>query len=180
MGDQADHMKLNLACGSNVLKDWVNIDIIEKPAVVKHDLLTGIPCKTETVGLIFCEHFIEHLTLKQAYRFIAECYRCLRHGGIIRISTPDLKKLVSEYRAGKIEEWQDVDWKPKTPCRMINEGFHNWGHQFLYDKDELISLFTQTGFVKVVKVVHKQSKIPQLCNLECRPYHGEIIIEAIK
>ena len=173
-------MNLNLACGNNVLKDWINIDIVERPAVIKHDLLTGIPCKTETVDLIFCEHFIEHLTLKQAYRFIAECYRCLKHDGVIRLSTPDLKKLINEYQAGKTTEWQDVNWIPRTPCQMINQGFYNWGHQFLYDEVELIGLFTQVGFVNIVPVLYKQSKIPQLCNLECRPFHGELIVEAIK
>lgn len=100
--------------------------------------------------------------------------------GILRISTPSLKKLIDEYLLGRLCEWDDVGFSPSTPCRMVNGGMRLWGHQFLYDIEELESLLKECGFRNIIQVPWHESSHPELKNLECRPFHDEIIIEAMK
>lgn len=172
--------KLHLASGNNVLDGWANIDIKGNNKVIGWDLTYGIPVKPDSIDLIFCEHFIEHISLNQAGKFLSQLLVCLRPGGILRISTPKLEKLLNEYLSGRIIEWYDVRWQPASPCQMVNEGLRSWGHKFVYDENELYSLLIKTGFREIRSVKWHDSSVPDLRNLECRPYHDEIIFEAIK
>jgi predicted SAM-dependent methyltransferase len=176
----AGQTRLHLACGSNVLEAWANIDYESNGAVIGWDLTEGLPVGSETIERIFCEHFIEHITLEQAQALVAECYRCLRPAGVLRLSTPNLNKVVEEYQLGRTSEWHDVGWSPVTPCRMVNEAFRLWGHQFVYDENELTLLLRQAGFPTVRQAAWRESGIADLRNLECRPFHGEVILEAVK
>jgi predicted SAM-dependent methyltransferase len=172
--------KLHLACGTNVLPGWVNVDQIDAKDVVKHDLTRPLPLASATITFIFAEHFIEHITREQGLALVRECHRLLKPGGVLRISTPDIKKLIAEYLSGQLDEWRDVQWLPATPCQLLNEGMRQWGHQFVYDEAELITLLREGGFERVQSAAWRQSQHPELSGRECRPYHQEIILEATK
>jgi predicted SAM-dependent methyltransferase len=172
--------RLHLGCGGNVLEGWANIDYESSGKVIGWDLTERLPVRSGSVELIFCEHFIEHITLGQAEALLADCFRVLRPGGILRLSTPSLQKLIDEYLSGRTTEWSDVGWRPATPCRMVNEGLRSWGHQFVYDASELRSILEAGGFRNVTLAAWHESATPALRNLERRPYHGEIIYEATR
>ena len=172
--------RLHLACGDNPLDGWANIDLDSKGAVIGWNLTDGLPVRSETIELIFSEHFIEHVTLRQAAALLAECHRILRPDGILRLTTPSLEKVVDEYLSGRTQEWCDVGWSPATPCQMVNGAFRLWGHQFVYDADELHRILHRTGYRSVSQVEWHESTTPALRGLECRPFHGEIILEATK
>jgi predicted SAM-dependent methyltransferase len=174
------HQRLHLGCGNNIIEGWANVDIQSNRKVIGWDLTECLPVRDQTIDLIFCEHFIEHVTLERAKTLLADCYRVLRAGGILRLSTPSLKKLVDEYLSGRTSEWWDVGWRPATSCQMLNEGLREWGHQFVYDACELGRLLEEAGFREVTQVAWRESTTPALRNLECRPFHGEIICEATK
>ncbi len=174
------HKRLHLACGNNVLDDWANIDIESNGAVIGWDLTVRLPVRSGTIEFIYCEHFIEHITLEQAMLLLAECHRVLRPNGILRLSTPCLKKLVDMYLSGETSECSDVGWNPATPCQMLNEGLRLWGHQFLYDADELKRIILEAGYREVTQVAWHESMTAALRKLECRPFHGEIIFEVMK
>jgi predicted SAM-dependent methyltransferase len=172
--------KLHLGCGTNILPNWANIDIDGPSAVLKWDLTQPLPLQAGTVWFIFNEHFIEHITRPEAVALLSECYRLLIPGGVLRISTPSLRKVIDEYLLGRTTEWIDVAWAPATPCQMVNEGMRLWGHQFLYDAAELKSVLRTCGFAQIVDVGWRESQHDELRNLECRPFHDEIILEATK
>lgn len=176
----AGHTKLHLGGGSNIIEGWGNIDLARNKKVIRWDLTMRLPISSETIKFIYCEHFIEHISLEQAKGLLSECYRVLERGGIIRVSTPSLRKLIDEYLLGRLTEWSDVGWEPSTPCRMVNEGMHLCGHQFLYDAEDLRNLFEEIGFCNVSEVAWRESKYEELKGLEFRPFHDEIIIEAVK
>jgi predicted SAM-dependent methyltransferase len=172
--------QLHLGCGTNLLPGWVNVDFNALDGVIQHDLTQPFPLASEVIEFIYSEHFIEHITRAQALALLGECRRVLRTDGVIRLSTPNLKKLVDEYLACRISEWTDVDWRPSTPCQMVNEGLRLWGHQFVYDTEELMLLLNEAGFQQVTAVAWRESRYLELKGLECRPFHGEIIVEAVK
>lgn len=170
--------KLHLGCGSNYLKGWINVDLDAACADVHADLRDPLSHDDASVDFIFNEHFIEHLTRQEGILFLKECYRVLRPGGIIRLSTPDLRWLIAQYIAGKLDEWLNVSWVPRSACQMMNEGMRLWGHQFLYDLPELAEVLYGSGFTEIVGVAHRASNHPELVDLECRPFHQELIVEA--
>jgi len=176
--------KLHLGCGNHLLSGWLNIDTqIEQNSVqptLQHDLTQPLPFSSESIEFIVSEHFIEHVTRDQACHLLRECYRFLKPEGVLRISTPDLEKLVSEYLAKRTDEWQDMGWVAATPCQMVNEGMRLWGHQFLYDASELSMLLREAGFCQVIPVKWRASHYAELQNLELRPFHQEVILEAVK
>jgi predicted SAM-dependent methyltransferase len=172
--------RLHLGCGIKFLEGWANIDFQSDGAVIGFDLTDRLPIDSNTIELIYSEHFIEHLTLSQATALLSECHRVLRSGAILRLSTPCLRKLIDEYLAGRTSEWEDVGWNPATPCQMVNEGLRLWGHQFVYDAQELKRVLEAVGFSRVTKAAWRESTTPALRQLESRPFHGEIIFEAFK
>lgn len=176
----AGSTRLHLGCGDHVLPGWANLDLLGFPGVVPWNLTRDLPVGDGTIDFIFSEHFIEHVTLEQAQALLRECHRVLRPGGVVRISTPDLRKLTTEYQAGRTSEWTDVDWVPATPCQMLNEGLRSWGHLFVFDPEELTSLFKEAGFIEVEHPGWRSSSHAPLRDLECRPFHDEIIVEATK
>jgi predicted SAM-dependent methyltransferase len=169
-----------LGCGANVIAGWTNVDIDAQPPIVSWDLTRPIPLPDASIDFIFNEHFIEHMTRVEALALLVDCHRLLRLGGVLRVSTPDLKKLVEEYSASRTSEWLDVNWSPQSPCQMMNEGMRSWGHKFLYDESEFDSVLREAGFNDVQRVGWRQSSIEALAGRECRPFHGELIFEAEK
>lgn len=170
--------KLHLGCGTNYLHDWINVDLDAPCADIHADLRYPLPYDDASIDFIFNEHFIEHLTRDEGIRFLKECFRVLRPSGILRLSTPDLRWLIAQYIAGRLNEWHNVGWAPQTLCQMMNEGMRLWGHQFLYDLRELIEVFFIAGFTDIVGAAHHSSTHSELIGLECRPFHQELIVEA--
>lgn len=128
-------LKLHFGCGPRILKDWVNIDILyahysqymkyytEKyyPENLRGNLedyyeidvtKTGLPLPDNSVDVIFHEDFIEHLSQKEQFLFLAETYRVLKPNGVHRINTPDLissmkkSKFTNGFNGVYKEEWE--------------------------------------------------------------------------
>jgi predicted SAM-dependent methyltransferase len=95
---------LNLGCGQHYHPDWHNLDFVSTgPGVVAHNLLEGIPFEDAAFDIVYHSHVLEHFSKKDGQKFINECYRVLKPGGIIRIAVPDLEQLTKEY-LGNLEK----------------------------------------------------------------------------
>lgn len=170
-------MYLNIGCGSHKLPGFVNIDLDAPGADLHLDVTIGLPYADNSVDGIRTEHFIEHLTKKQAYIFFREARRVLKPGGILRISTPDLEKIVESYQAKSQMQWeQEFGYEHiETRCEMLNTGLRDWGHSWLYDLEELVNLGTRTGFRQYNCVDANTSAINDFVNLDYR--RESIIVE---
>ena len=173
-----DQIRLHLGCGTNIMPGWVNIDVEARAGVTLHDLTKPLPFASGTVRYVFSEHFIEHITYNEGAALLREIRRVLAPGGVLRISTPDLVFLIHQYLTNNLTEWADVSYFPRTPCQMMNEGMRSWGHQFCYDERELLIQLAGAGFRTIRKMPYRQSADSNLANLECRPFHRELIFEA--
>ena len=170
-----DFDRLHLGCGDNRLAGWLNIGV---PGDIRHDLRKPFPLPNRSIRFIYSEHFIEHITIDEALLLLRECCRVLTTDGVIRISTPDLKALSSEYLAGRTSGYTDAYWQPATPCRMLNEALRLWGHQFVYDFEELSAVMRCAGLSVVNRVAWRESDHVELRNLEFRAPHQDLIVEA--
>jgi len=170
--------QIHLGCGPHVLPGWANIDLSASPGVIRCDLSYPLPIRSGCIRFIFHEHLLEHLPSNDARGLLRECRRVLAPDGVLRISTPDLRRLVQAYQAGRTDEWHDVGYHPATPCQMLNGGMRLWGHRFVYDADELRAVLAECGFRLVVPVRGRESAHRELQGLERRPDHGDLIVEA--
>ena len=171
--------KLHLGCGSVYKQGWINIDIDSEVADLKHDLREPLPFEDESIDFIFAEHFIEHLAQADAKKLLLECFRVLKRNGVLRLTTPSLYILLTNYLKGNLSEWGEY-WMPPTRAHMINEGMRNWGHQFIYDADELARFLLECGYKKIVFEDWRQSQFDELDKIEHRDYHNELTVEAYK
>jgi predicted SAM-dependent methyltransferase len=89
---------LNLGCGERYHPDWINVDMAAAgPGVIVANLRRGIPFPDGDFGVVYHSHLLEHLQRRDAEQLIAECFRVLRPGGVVRIVVPDLEATVREY-----------------------------------------------------------------------------------
>lgn len=167
---------LNVGCGTDYKKGWINIDNNSDNNIKKldlnWDLRNPLPYEDESVDFIFNEHFIEHLTVEEGIRANQDFMRVLKKGGVLRIATPDLEDVVALY--------QNKNWRKhtvlgnhgldfvKTRAELINMGFSWWGHKWLYDWEELERRLHEAGCSKIKRVKHSISKYPALNGLEIR------------
>jgi predicted SAM-dependent methyltransferase len=175
-------LKLNLGCGDVHLEGWVNIDMESEKADLKHDLGKPFHYGDNTVDFIYSEHFVEHLTVKEGLALFSECRRILSPGGVLRIATPNLDYLMFRY----FFFWKWRKWYKKygyewiqTRAEMVNICFRDWGHKYLYNKQELERRLREVGFKKVYRQKFMKSKYAELTKKETRR-ESRLIMEAIK
>jgi predicted SAM-dependent methyltransferase len=169
--------KLHLGSGGRILRGWANIDITGL-RTIPWDLRKPLPLQSGQVRFVYSEHFIEHIDEDAARRLLSRVRSAMAPGAVIRLSTPDLAKLVDDYQAGRVVRMEHGGWFPETPCRMVNEAMRLWGHVFVYDELELVALLKECGYSDIRRVRWGESEHPELRGLESRPDFGDLIVEA--
>lgn len=171
--------RLCLGSGSAPIPGFINIDLDGEPDL-RLDLRVGLPMPDASVDAIYSEHFIEHVPLPAVQHLLRECRRVLRPEGVLRIATPDLEALLHAYHYA----WRDQEWLREpafafvdTRAHMLNLAFHGWGHQYLFDAEDLSKRLREAGFGVVQRCALGQSDHPALRSLETRA-DSRLIVEA--
>jgi len=169
--------KLHLGCGGNIIDGWLNSDLFPLSNEVVHiDVTKTYPFDDETFDYVFSEHMIEHISHAQGQHMLKECFRVLKHGVKIRISTPDLSFLILLYQSEKSElQKKYIKWATETfidtapYCEdtfVINNFVRDWGHTFIYDEKILSFSLEKAGFKEITKFSLNESQDEILRNLE--------------
>ncbi len=79
-----------------------------------------------SIDRLLCEHVLEHLSEQQGADALAECYRYLKPGGLMRLAVPD------GYR--------------RDPAYVAEASPPNDGHKVFYNVDTLTPLMERVGF----------------------------------
>lgn len=174
--------KLQIGSGSNVLQGWLNTDVNPKKEILFLDARKRFPFEESTFDYVFTEHLIEHFEYQSGVKLVQECYRILKPGGKLRISTPDLQFLVKLYGESKTPlqsryiKWATDKYITYTKIYMdtfvINNFFRAWNHKFIYDYKTLKNLLNKCGFVNVERHEPKESRDKNLQGIES---HGRVI-----
>jgi predicted SAM-dependent methyltransferase len=183
---------LHLGCGEHVLDGWLNVDALpHQRNVIAVNLRRRLRFLDDaSVDFIYHEHFFEHLDRRSANTLLAECRRVLRDGGRMRISMPDLDRMVRRYLAG----WADEDGEFReyrraffgeplldTPGEMLNLSFRGWEHRFVYGEKDIVRMLELNGFRNVRRVAHGESDAEALRGIESRSEDRDpLIVEAEK
>jgi predicted SAM-dependent methyltransferase len=146
------------------------------------DAREPLPFKDDLFDYVFCEHLLEHLTYREALRFVKECFRIIKPNGKLRIATPDLQFLIDLYSPEKTTLQQnyikyEIDTcMPDLPSYedtfVINIFFRSWGHRFIFDYKSLRALLERCEFVNVTRESVGSSLDPNLQGIES---HGKVM-----
>lgn len=178
-------IKLHFGCGSNILKGWENLDLPNT------DITKPLRYKDNSIDFIFNEHVIEHVDEVDGFKFIKECYRILKPGGVLRISCPSIDGIINAYINFKT---LDPDWRSMfddNRDKFINSviyyeaAFYNgkkfgknfeeiivsngkqW-HKYMYSKGDFKNKLNLVGFSEVKFLEKHESDHPELVGLERR------------
>jgi predicted SAM-dependent methyltransferase len=177
--------KINAGCGPAPFTGWVNIDNNREldPLDLFWDLSQGLPVPDESCEVIFSEHVLEHLNLQQGLHFLNDCRRALIPGGVLRTAMPSLDDMIEKSANGR---WNDQVWlhEPQwqfiaSRAEMFNIMFRWWGHQWIYDREELHRRLREVGFQTIRDMAWGESELECLRHRENRP-SSLLICEAVK
>lgn len=159
--------KIQVGCGPhNLMKGWWNVDIRDFKGIDQvMDVAKPWPWK-KCIKYVYGEHFIEHLSLEQAIRFMTFAGNALVVGGKIRLSTPNLTWVMMTHY--KVKEGSVSD------TMSINRAFHGWGHQFLWSGAMFEYVLKELGFKDVTFFNYGESNDKELVGIERHGGGGKV------
>ena len=168
---------LHIGCGIHTLEGWLNADFYpQKPEVMFLNATKRFEFADNSFDYIFSEHMIEHVDYASGLFMLGECHRVLKPGGIVRITTPNLRTIIDIYQNPGVGihpaymRWAHKHFLGAIPSNSPGFFFNNfvraWGHQFIYDPDTLGIAFVKVGFVEVIDRLLNESEHEELQNLE--------------
>ena len=174
-------VRLHIGSGNVRLPGWTNVDAQRLPGV---DVVADVTRGLDFMGAeaVFSEHFLEHLAVDDALRFLEEVHRALAEGGWVRLTTPNLDWVwLTHYRLeGEAAERREA-------ALAINRAFRGWRHQFLWNREMLAEALAACGFEAVRWCRRGESELSFFRDLERHDTYGDseemphiLIVEARK
>lgn len=213
---QANAIRLNVGCGPVQPVGWVNIDCSRRAKLASRlpwldrlavyakllpptefngrtrtsDMRKRFPYADHSVTAIYSGEMLEHLTQREGEHFLAESFRVLKPGGVLRIRVPDNYRFWKNYT----EEYERAHRRPRGQwgeehnrwiamffrdicVRRTLVGSMGHYHKWMYDEVSLTLAFERAGFVEVERRGLHDSRIPDVALVETR---DDLIIEGVK
>lgn len=114
---------INIGAGNWKRKGWETLDYnngkYQFNPDFQYDLTSHelFPFPSESVDFFYSSHVFEHIKQNHFKHIFSEIYRCLKVGGVIRITVPDYDLAFNAYKAGSIKFFK------KYPGETITEKF---------------------------------------------------------
>lgn len=184
-----DKLKLNLGSSKNWKKDdWATLDhrIKKENQSAKHGDASNMPLESESCSIVFTSHMFEHIPHYKLPNVLFEINRILETGGVLRILTPDLKKIAkayinqdNEFFRKALEEDENIRTdlgyggmfmnfvvSPGQDTALFNKDLTQfiggYAHIYLYDFEMLKILLENAGFEDVKQMNFCESAIEEL------------------
>ncbi|WP_052595839.1 methyltransferase domain-containing protein [Aureispira sp. CCB-QB1] len=170
-------MKLEIGCGKKPRAGYLTCDIRDLPNVDYVCSADQLPFESGTVDEVYSRHVVEHFTLKEFLKVLAEWNRVLKTGGVVYIICPNLlwhlQQIISGSHASfysKTSGSNDRFWGMGSLFGWQQDEYdvHKFGYYFELMKDILIDF----GFTQVEDLTNTGR------GLENEPWHLEI--QAVK
>lgn len=174
-------MYVHYGCGQCAPKEWKNFDVsptlrIQKTPVLGWllkkslgqvfdrnvqygDVTKGLPgIKENSVDGVYCSHVLEHMSLEDFRKAIANSYKMLKPDGKFRLIMPDLKVLVDDYITDKEKGDAEasvrfikrtimgLEERPRNMKAVSKMAFGYLSHLWLWDTESTISELQKAGF----------------------------------
>lgn len=137
-------VRVNLGCGDRYAGGWHNVDHAGSPhrkdATV--DLTGPVPWAPGTIKLAYAGHILEHLTIDQCVKLLADLRPCMAFDGTLMIVGPDLNRARLLAEVGKLDVTLD----------SLQFGGHRWPgdeHRWECIPEIIIEMLTATGWQNI-------------------------------
>ena len=106
----------NIGAGKFAHQYWTNVDyanesyrVVQRHPFLQYDLMAQcpLPIESDVAEAVYSSHVIEHVTDDAVRNMLAESYRILKPGGVIRLTAPDALLIFKAYQHGDRNFW---DW----------------------------------------------------------------------
>lgn len=167
--------KVHYGCGNNwFAAGWVNVDRYQQcpdPSIVyvKADLVRQHPFPSSCFRYAYAEDFLEHLAQDESLVFLTEVYRCLQHGGVLRLSFPGLENVLTRHFAKN-----DIE----AVSTGIRDAYTKCHHKHFYCKKSLMLVADAVGFSNVTFSTFGCSSEVELAGLDHRAHQKTLNIYA--
>ena len=149
-------IRLNLGCGQQIKKGYVNIDTYPFKGVTYAGDIRSLPFPDKTVEEIQAVHVIESFYRWELEDVFKEWFRVLKKGCFMEIEFTDLDKCVAEY----------LKSDKKDPYSTARCGFYGGQkseilyvlnyHKYVWRTEEIKVLVKKVGFTKIKEVKNIQ------------------------
>lgn len=191
--------RLNVGGGKNhpVVTGWTVVDL-RASADIRLDITAQpLPLADSSAALIFCSHVLEHIPPHRLGFVLAEFFRVLQPGGLLRLAVPDIEKAARAYAAGDAAFFQRAKIGDRNPDLPLGGQLAQWfyssridpeeekgkglGHVHGFDFDYLRYWLEAAGFDPVVRSSYRDSACPELTG-DAFDRHPEasLFVEAMK
>lgn len=172
----ADYVPIECSGEETVARKIYRVDG-ESP-FIRLDVSESLPFEDRSVEWVYAEHLLEHITLERAIAWLREVKRILVPGGLLRLTTPDLKRYVrsylqddgffAEHRDRLLDVLTPAPRMPSRPAFMLNQIFYFYGHRWVYDFEELCYALLSAGFEsdRISRCAFREGARPQVAGLD--------------
>jgi predicted SAM-dependent methyltransferase len=138
-------MKLHLGCGEKYIPGFIHVDVQDYPHVDYRVPVDRLSFAADgSVDLIYACHVLEHFGRHETDQVLAEWFRVLRQGGVLRLAVPDFAAVASRYQqTGNLSEL----------IGLVSGGQRNEYdfHKMVFDEKLLRERLLKAGFSRVYR-----------------------------
>ena len=138
-------MKLHLGCGPRYIPGFVHVDLLRAPHVDIVGPVEKLPLAEGEVTLIYASHVLEHFGRREYQAVLAEWFRVLAPGGVLRLAVPDFAACAAiYYESGLIDGLSGL-----VGLIVGGQRDGNDYHKMVFDEAFLTRELLDTGFSTV-------------------------------
>ena len=172
--------KLNICSGAVFLDDYINLDISPNSDLVLDLEKNNLPFQGERFEVIIFMSAVNYFEKKRAIKILEETYRVLKKGGVFRISTQCLDKIINYYikRDHTFFNQKQKDGTVRFPGKTNAEKLLNWfygfetieGHKtkYIYNFDILSNILREIGFKNIKNKKFLESRLLDIKDIDNR------------
>lgn len=147
-------------------------------SVMYGDICKGLPIAVGTARGAYASHVLEHLTLNECRRALANTYALLAPGGIFRMIVPDLHERARRY----VQESADADPnaahvflkssalgeedRARSPIQHLVQLMGGSKHLWMWDESSMREELRRTGFIGVRRCDFGDATDPMFARVE--------------
>jgi len=191
----SDGLYVQYGCGFSAPAGWLNFDAsptlrFERspigflytrnerrfPAGVRYgDIVSGLPIADNSCRGLFCSHVLEHLSLADCDRALANSATYLQRGGTFRLVVPDLETYAREYLANPSPEASlefmrasglGREQRSRGFVDLLKDWIGNSTHLWMWDERSLAARLRQHGFVEIRRAAFGDADDPRFAEVE--------------
>ena len=135
-------MKLHLGCGKRYIPGFLHIDLVRAPHIDIAGPVEKLPFADGSASLIYASHVLEHFGRHEYKQVLAEWFRVLAAGGILRLAVPDFAACAAiYYESGLVDGLSGL-----VGLLVGGQRNDNDYHKMIFDEPFLRRELLNTGF----------------------------------